>query len=217
MKNISYIFYFFLLILIGCSSNNMKKITIQQTLPFTSDSLKKFYSINKNKGTYTINTKLLEKKQFTQSEKNIVPKNFITNYLKSDYYYPVLEFSNDSHQFIGLIYKGWCNKKDPFLLFQLNSYDKAGNIIDALVIEDRFSLDPNRNIDFAINKDGKIMIKIIKNYKVSKNSEFECLYWGFDQDMVYKETSVIHHADYTTWIFLSEFKINNNGNFVLFK
>lgn len=217
MKNISYIFYFFLLILIGCSSNNMKKITIQQTLPFTSDSLKKFYSINKNKGTYTINTKLLEKKQFTQSEKNIVPKNFITNYLKSDYYYPVLEFSNDSHQFIGLIYKGWCNKNDPFLLFQLNSYDKAGNIIDALVIEDRFSLDPNRNIDFAINKDGKIMIKIIKNYKVSKNSEFECLYWGFDQDMVYKETSVIHHADYTTWIFLSEFKINNNGNFVLFK
>lgn len=217
MKNISYIFYFFLLILIGCSSNNMKKITIQQTLPFTSDSLKKFYSINKNKGTYTINTKLLEKKQFTQSEKNIVPKNFITNYLKSDYYFPVLEFSNDSHQFIGLIYKGWCNKKDPFLLFQLNSYDKAGNIIDALVIEDRFSLDPNRNIDFAINKDGKIMIKIIKNYKVSKNSEFECLYWGFDQDMVYKETSVIHHADYTTWIFLSEFKINNNGNFVLFK
>lgn len=217
MKNISYIFYFFLLILIGCSSNNMKKITIQQTLPFTSDSLKKFYSINKNKGTYTINTKLLEKKQFTQSEKNIVPKNFITNYLKSDYYYPVLEFSNDSHQFIGLIYKGWCNKKEPFLLFQLNSYDKAGNIIDALVIEDRFSLDPNRNIDFAINKDGKIMIKIIKNYKVSKNSEFECLYWGFDQDMVYKETSVIHHADYTTWIFLSEFKINNNGNFVLFK
>ena len=217
MKNISYIFYFFLLILIGCSSNNMKKITIQQTLPFTSDSLKKFYSINKNKGTYTINTKLLEKKQFTQSEKNIVPKNFITNYLKSDYYYPVLEFSNDSHQFIGLIYKGWCNKKDPFLLFQLNSYDKAGNIIDALVIEDRFSLDPNRNIDFAINKDGKIMIKIIKNYKVSKNSEFECLYWGFDQDMIYKETSVIHHADYTTWIFLSEFKINNNGNFVLFK
>lgn len=217
MKNISYIFYFFLLILIGCSSNNMKKITIQQTLPFTSDSLKKFYSIKKNKGTYTINTKLLEKKQFTQSEKNIVPKNFITNYLKSDYYYPVLEFSNDSHQFIGLIYKGWCNKKDPFLLFQLNSYDKAGNIIDALVIEDRFSLDPNRNIDFAINKDGKIMIKIIKNYKVSKNSEFECLYWGFDQDMVYKETSVIHHADYTTWIFLSEFKINNNGNFVLFK
>lgn len=217
MKNISYIFYFFLLILIGCSSNNMKKITIQQTLPFTSDSLKKFYSINKNKGTYTINTKLLEKKQFTQSEKNIVPKNFITNYLKSDYYYPVLEFSNDSHQFIGLIYKGWCNKKDPFLLFQLNSYDKAGNIIDALVIEDRFSLDPNRNIDFAINKDGKIMIKIIKNYKVSKNSEFECLYWGFDQDMIYKETSVIYHADYTTWIFLSEFKINNNGNFVLFK
>lgn len=217
MKNISYIFYFFLLILIGCSSNNMKKITIQQTLPFTSDRLKKFYSINKNKGTYTINTKLLEKKQFTQSEKNIVPKNFITNYLKSDYYYPVLEFSNDSHQFIGLIYKGWCNKKEPFLLFQLNSYDKAGNIIDALVIEDRFSLDPNRNIDFAINKDGKIMIKIIKNYKVSKNSEFECLYWGFDQDMVYKETSVIHHADYTTWIFLSEFKINNNGNFVLFK
>lgn len=217
MKNISYIFYFFLLILIGCSSNNMKKITIQQTLPFTSDSLKKFYSINKNKGTYTINTKLLEKKQFTQSEKNIVPKNFITNYLKSDYYFPVLEFSNDSHQFIGLIYKGWCNKKEPFLLFQLNSYDKAGNIIDALVIEDRFSLDPNRNIDFAINKDGKIMIKIIKNYKVSKNSEFECLYWGFDQDMVYKETSVIHHADYTTWIFLSEFKINNNGNFVLFK
>lgn len=217
MKNISYIFYFFLLILIGCSSNNMKKITIQQTLPFTSDSLKKFYSINKNKGTYTINTKLLEKKQFTQSEKNIVPKNFITNYLKSDYYFPVLEFSNDSHQFIGLIYKGWCNKKEPFLLFQLNSYDKAGNIIDALVIEDRFSLDPNRNIDFAINKDGKIMIKKIKNYKVSKNSEFECLYWGFDQDRVYKETSVIHHADYTTWIFLSEFKINNNGNFVLFK
>lgn len=77
MKKHILLFLFFMLIIIGSSNGSTKNTAIQHTLPFTSDGLKKFYSYDKNTGTYKINAQFLEKKEFTQLEKILSLKIFM--------------------------------------------------------------------------------------------------------------------------------------------
>lgn len=198
MKKNIFLFLFSMLIVIGCSSGSIKKYHVQQTLPFTSDGLKKFYSYDENMGTYKINAQFLEKKEFTKLEKNIKPKNFHDYYSTSQNYYPVLDVSNGLQRITGIIYEGWVESEYPCLFFQLNSYDNEGNMIDALLLDNRFTFEVTYWNDFAIDKDGNIFIK-----EFSKN------------EVLIDDSGNIIDSTITPKINsnLLKFKINKNGNF----
>ena len=198
MKKHILLFLFFMLIIIGCSNGSAKNTAIQHTLPFTSDGLKKFYSYDENMGTYKINAQFLEKKEFTKLEKNIKPKNFHDYYSISQNYYPVLDVSNGLQRITGIIYEGWVESEYPCLFFQLNSYDNEGNMIDALLLDNRFTFEVTYWNDFAIDKDGNIFIK-----EFSKN------------EVLIDDSGNIIDSTITPKINsnLLKFKINKNGNF----
>lgn len=198
MKKNIFLFLFSMLIVIGCSSGSIKKYHVQQTLPFTSDGLKKFYSYDENMGTYKINAQFLEKKEFTKLEKNIKPKNFHDYYSTSQNYYPVLDVSNGLQRITGIIYEGWVESEYPCLFFQLNSYDNEGNMIDALLLDNRFTFEVTYWNDFTIDKDGNIFIK-----EFSKN------------EVLIDDSGNIIDSTITPKINsnLLKFKINKNGNF----
>lgn len=198
MKKHILLFLFFMLIIIGSSNGSTKNTTIQHTLPFTSDEVKKFYYYDENTGTYKIIAQFLEKKEFTKLEKNIKPKNFHDYYSTSQNYYPVLDVSNGLQRITGIIYEGWVESEYPCLFFQLNSYDHAGNMIDALLLDNRFTFEVTYWNDFAIDKDGNIFIQ-----EFSKN------------EVLIDDSGNIIDSTITPKINsnLLKFKINKNGNF----
>ncbi|MFQ1018318.1 hypothetical protein ACGH6R_00675 [Gilliamella sp. CG13] len=200
MKKHILLFLFFMLIVIGSSNGSTKNTTIQHTLPFTSDGLKSYYSYDENTGTYKINAQFLEKKEFTQSEKNIKPKNFQDYYSTSKYYYPVLDVSIGLQRVTGIIYEGWVESEYPCLFFQINSYDHAGNRIDALLIDHRFTFEVTYWNDFAIDENGNIFIQEYSKNKVSID----------DNGNIIKHTTIPKIESH-----LLKFKINKNGNFEL--
>lgn len=177
MKN-KIIFYLFLLItLINCS----KSIKVNSdSLPFNSDSLKRYYFYNKDCSCYKINTKNLNKKNFLNQNEKVEIKNFENYYIIGKNYYPVLSFTKNSYKYIGILYEGYVENDFNCLFFQLNSYDEKGNLIDALLLDNRFTFEISYWNNFTIRSDGYIdLIKYShqlydfseENYNVKKNIE----------------------------------------------
>lgn len=156
MKNKIFFLLLLSIVVISCSKSIMK--TNINSLPFSSDSLKKFYYYDNETSSYKIKTQLLQKNEFTNIDKSIIPKNFENYFTNNKFYYPVLKFSKNSYQYIGILYEGYVDSEYNCLFFQLNSYDGKGKFIDALLLDNKFTFEVTYWNDFKIQKDGNIAI-----------------------------------------------------------
>lgn len=147
-----------------------KKIS-KAKLPFTNDSLNRYIVFNE-KYEYEASgnkTSLMHDKLpiFENVLKLISKKQTIaykpsktSEYLKGNYFYPINKFSRDSVFFITFLYQDF-EDIVPSVKTQINSYDRAGNILDTLLLDNRFSFQLIYKNDFVINKD--YTIKITEN------------------------------------------------------
>ncbi len=159
-KNINILYLFILTtITLNCQevSNNHSKLSTQ--LPYNSDNLKIYYRFDSMTGVHLVSNNLkpqkFSKKELLQKVKES------DGFAKGKIYYPLISFYKDSILYKGIIYEGYADNDMNTFIFQLTSYDKNKNIIDAILLDHRFIFEIYYWNDFQIDKDGKIII--IKN------------------------------------------------------
>lgn len=144
-------------------------------LPFTNNTLNK-YIIFSEKYDYDATNKITslayDSLSMLKSISKFISKNNrysykpsdTSEYLKGDYFYPVNKFNKDSIYLIAYLYQDFEDIM-PAVKTQLNSYDKNGNILDTLLLDNRFSFELIYKNDFIVEKDFSIKInKYIINY-----------------------------------------------------
>ncbi|TWP27374.1 hypothetical protein ETU09_07985 [Apibacter muscae] len=175
---------FFLLLLFSCQNtpkNNKKQIEPYKEviLPYTSQKLKPFYSVDSLTGGVELTIKDIKPITFTKEEllQNVKNSEGIN---KGNAYYPLIYFYIDSIIYKGIIYNGYSDNDINAFVFQLTSYDNKGKIIDAILLDSRFIFEVYYWNDFTIRSDGYIdLIKYShqlydfseENYNVKKNIE----------------------------------------------
>ncbi len=81
-------------------------------------------------------------------------------YEKGNYFYPINKFLKDSIFLITFVYQDFEDIM-PAIKTQLNSYDQKGDLIDTLILDNRFSFELIYKNDFIIKND--FSIKITEN------------------------------------------------------
>ena len=164
----------------GGNSGESKKLP----LPVDSErsTLLEFYYqyIGQNIYSDAIELKLPENylkltKPFNQQEIKVQVKgdNFLSPYVaENNRYYELGHFVHKSNTYRLIIYNKTGETDTLLLNIQLNSYDKKGNLVDALLIGSLFGYeDIVRFSDFIINPDYTIEINIHVIYKYTENED----------------------------------------------
>lgn len=168
----------FVFISVGCTDRGAKKLVtpinsyqLDHRHDLISSALNNNCSFDFNLSeTYKNKGKL-----FNQQETRVFVKgdNFGDPYVGDNiYYYEVGQFNHDNNIYKLITYKKTGEADTPLLNVQLNSYDRNGNLVDALLVDSFFCYeDIVRFSDFIINTDYMISIDdyVIYRYKVDEH------------------------------------------------
>lgn len=204
---------------VSIASNEIEKLNFiaffmgipKAIFPFTNDTLDKYIVFNKKydydastETTSLLHNKLLvfENASKFASKNQLLsyrPSSETSEYLKGNYFYPVNKFRKDSIYLITYLYQDFEDIM-PAIKTQLNSYDKNGNILDTLLLDNRFSFELIYKNDFLIKND--FSIKITENV-ISYYDDMDNLIPKGSIPKVDKKTSF--------------YRLDNNGKFGKFE
>lgn len=150
-----------------------QKVKQTLTLPIDSQQITPFYTTATVKGVEVSELTLSEpyKNQtnaFNQQETDFFIKgeHFGSSSISQDsHYYEIDHFDYQDHTFKLIIYNKFGESDTLLLNTQLNSYDKQGNLIDAVLLDSRFSYEDIVCFsNFTINPDYSIHIENYVTY-----------------------------------------------------
>ncbi|OCG16185.1 hypothetical protein A9G24_04980 [Gilliamella sp. App6-5] len=125
-------------------------------LPYSSNELKKYYYWGEH-GLY-LSPNMPFPLRFTNKEFSFKPKLF--EYLtKTTFYFPHCYFYHKNILYKGIIQIAVGENNEKIFTFQLYSYDKNGNLMDAILLYKIQNGEISYWNDFVIKTDGRIVIK----------------------------------------------------------
>ena len=127
-------------------------------LPYTSNDITQYYWEDEAGGLHiSPNSKM----PFRFSAKELSYKPSLVRIpLKYSFYFPAVYFNYKNITYKGIIFMTYVDNDESIFYFQLNSYDKKGNFIDAIMLDERYSAEGEalRWSDFKILTNGEIIV-----------------------------------------------------------
>ncbi|MBI0068152.1 MULTISPECIES: hypothetical protein [unclassified Snodgrassella] len=111
--------------------------------------------------------------RFSAKEYAYTPKLVRLSY-KNSFYYPAIYFNYKNILYKGIIYMVYGTYgDDAIFFFQLNSYDKQGNFIDAITLDERLNAEGEALwwSDFKIQADGRITVNKMEQMLIDDNGD----------------------------------------------
>ena len=85
----------------------------------------------------------------------------------------------------------FADNDEPIFYFQLNSYDRKGNFIDAIILDERFSAEGEALVwsDFKIQTNGQIIVNQMEQILIDDDMKFKNGDIYFLKKNIYKMSS----------------------------
>ena len=142
-------------------------------LPYTSNDITKYYWEDEAGGLHiSPNSKMPFR--FSAKEFSYKPS-LVRIPLKYSFYFPTVYFNYKNITYKGIIFMTHIDNDEPIFYFQLNSYDKKGNFIDAIMLDERYSAEGEvlRWSDFKILTNGQITVNQMEQMLIDDDMEFK--------------------------------------------
>jgi hypothetical protein len=170
MKNLIYpvVIYFIILCHINLAMGNNIQNDLHYyqkiSLPYSSNDVTKYYYWEDKTEELRISPNQKVSVRFSDKECRILRK--LAKFGRSDSYYPAIYFSYKNILYKGIFFINYTDNDMPVFVFQLNSYDHHGNIIDVIVLDERVNVEGEVLYfnDFTIQQNGTILISKNEQY-----------------------------------------------------
>ena len=129
-------------------------------LPYSSNETTEYYYWKGDNNVLFISPNPKIPMRFSAKEYAYTPKLVRLSY-KDSFYYPAIYFNYKNILYKGIVYMVYGRYgDDAIFFFQLNSYDKQGNFIDAITLDERLNAEGEaiRWSDFKIQANGRITV-----------------------------------------------------------
>lgn len=143
-------------------------------LPYSSSDITKYYYWESEASGLHISPNSKMPFRFSAKEFSYKPS-LVRIPLKYSFYFPAVYFNYKNITYKGIIFMTHIDNDEPIFYFQLNSYDKKGNFIDAIMLDERYSAEGEalRWSDFKILTNGEIIINQMEQMLIDDDMEFK--------------------------------------------
>ncbi|MGE9658555.1 hypothetical protein ACQP6C_08690 [Snodgrassella alvi] len=159
-------------------------------LPYTSNDITKYYYWEDEASGLHISPNPKMPFRFSTKELSYQPK-LARFFVNCPLYFPTIYFHYKNITYKGVIFMIFADNDEPIFYFQLNSYDRKGNFIDAIILDERFSAEGEALVwsDFKIQTNGQIIVNQMEQILIDDDMKFKNGDIYFLKKNIYKMSS----------------------------